>query len=121
MRYHTQPEDAGLAAGVFTYFIPEMAFTLAVMYTVEFSLFDNLAQSYWYNVKIYSDRKHANKDLFYDISHDSVQADGKIHHMELGFDFTAEVEASGTFSHTPTLTVRNMNINKLLRKNLNTE
>ena len=70
------------AAGVFTYYIPVLDKTLAVMYSVPFDyiLFRN-----WWNVKLYSGRREANKKTFSDMDgSDRVKGDNTWHTIKLG-------------------------------------
>ena len=49
------------AVGVFTYYIKGLNKTLAIMYSVPF---DYNLYSNWWNVKLYSGRKEATKEMF---------------------------------------------------------
>ena len=70
------------AAGVFTYYIPALEKTLAIMYSVPFhcNLFSN-----WWNVKLYSRRREADKETFSDMDgSDKVKGDNAWHTKYLG-------------------------------------
>ena len=70
------------AVGVFTYYIPALDKTLAVMYSVPFDL--NLFSNWW-NVKLYSGRREADKKTFSDMDgSDRVKGDNTWHTKELG-------------------------------------
>ena len=69
------------AAGVFTYYIPVLGKTLAVMYSVPFDL--NLFSNWW-NVKLYSGRREADKKTFSDMDgSDRVKGDNTWHTIKL--------------------------------------
>ena len=70
------------AVGVFTYYIPALDKTLAIMYSVpfDFNLFRN-----WWNVKLYSGRREASKQTFRDMyGADRVKGDNAWHTIKLG-------------------------------------
>ena len=70
------------AVGVFTYYIPALDKTLAVMYSVPFDL--NLFSNWW-NVKLYSGRREADKKTFSDMDgSDRVKGDNTWHTKKLG-------------------------------------
>ena len=70
------------AVGVFTYYIPVLDKTLAIMYSVPFdyNLFRN-----WWNVKLYSGRRGASKQTFRDMDgSDKVKGDNAWYTRNLG-------------------------------------
>ena len=70
------------AVGVFTYYIPALDKTLAIMYSVpfDFNLFRN-----WWNIKLYSGRREASKQTFRDMDgYDKVKGDNAWHTRNLG-------------------------------------
>ena len=70
------------AVGVFTYYIPALDKTLAIMYSVpfDFNLFRN-----WWNVKLYSGGREASKQTFREMyGADKVKGDNAWHTINLG-------------------------------------
>lgn len=83
------------AVGVFTYYIPGKAATLAVMWSVPFdyNFYEN-----WWNVKLYNGKKPANYDMYVDLYYDAspFKANGW-HTRNLGHDlkFRGAMASSG--------------------------
>ena len=76
------------AVGVFTYYIPALDKTLAIMYSVpfDFNLFRN-----WWNVKLYSGRREASKQTFREMyGADKVKGDNAWHTINLGSGLSAK-------------------------------
>ena len=80
------------AVGVFTYYIPDLDKTLAIMYSVPFdyNLFRN-----WWNVKLYSGRQEANKQTFSDMERSNkvegpFKGDNSWHTRNLGLGFSVK-------------------------------
>ena len=87
------------AAGVFTYYIPALDKTLAVMYSVPFDL--NLNKSWW-NVKLYSNSLKASKQTFEDMNRSNRErGDNTWHTIDLDSDSGLSVEgAMGSTGHS---------------------
>lgn len=68
--------------GVFTYYLPEISKTLAVMFSVPF---DYNLYSNWFDVRLYSGRKWANKDLYNEMYYgDPFEGNDGWHRRNLG-------------------------------------
>ena len=82
------------AAGVFTYYIPVLGKTLAVMYSVPFDL--NLNKSWW-NVKLCNDRVEASKQTFELMKRSNrVRGDNSWHTINLDSGVSVEGAMVGT-------------------------
>lgn len=112
--YVDQDPSTGHASGVFTYYLDDMAHTLAVMFHYIFH--PSLANTGSYNVKIRRGITYADQALYDELYEDSKTADGGFHYMDMGSGFHANVKMS--ISDNPTLTVRDIHMPKM---NRNTE
>ena len=95
------------AVGVFTYYIPDLKKTLAIMYSVPFdyNLFRN-----WWNVKLYSGRKEASKKTFSDMYRANkvegpFKGDNSWHTRNLGSEFSVKGAMGGTGKSQLVITV----------------
>ena len=95
------------AVGVLTYYIPDLDKTLAIMYSVPFdyNLFRN-----WWNVKLYSGRKEANKQIFNDIKRPKevdgpFKGDNTWHTRNLGPEFSVKGAMGSTGQSELVITV----------------
>ena len=95
------------AVGVFTYYIPDLDKTLAIMYSVPFdyNLFRN-----WWNVKLYSGRQKADKQTFSNMESSKelegpFKGDNTWHTRNLGSEFSVKGAMGGTGQSELVITV----------------
>ena len=87
------------AVGVLTYYIPDIDKTLAVMYSVPF---DYNWYSNWFDVWLYSGKRRANYNLWYQMYYDNpFEGDNYWHERNLG----SRLRARGAMSNSGQATI----------------